>query len=196
MPSVDDLCRSYLDLKYHFDPAAASAAGLVAEDGRLGRFDTESTREHLTALRSVAGAVEELDTDDLQDEIDRTALLGEIRTTIYRLEHERPQVRNPGFWLTHLFQGLYALLTRNDPNVAVRVSAAVSRLEAAPAFVDAARATIDEPPPVFVDLALGMLGGGGELIAQVVSVFGSAAPDLADELKQAGQAALQSLVGF
>jgi hypothetical protein len=196
MPSVDDLCRSYLDLKYHFDPAAASAAGLVAEDGRLGRFDTESTREHLTALRSVAGAVEELDTDDLQDEIDRTALLGEIRTTIYRLEHERPQVRNPGFWLTHLFQGLYALLTRNDPNVAVRVSAAVSRLEAAPAFVDAARATIDQPPPVFVDLALGMLGGGGELIAQVVSVFGSAAPDLADELKQAGQAALQSLVGF
>ena len=29
----------------------------------------------------------------------------------------------------------------------------------------------------FVDLALGMLGGGGELIAQVVSVFGSAAPE-------------------
>lgn len=196
MPSVDDLCRSYLDLKYHFDPAAASAAGLVAEDGRLGRFDNESTREYLSALRSVAGAVEELDTDDLQDEIDRTALLGEIRTSIYRLEHERPHVRNPGFWLTHLFQALYALLTRNDPDVAVRVSAVVSRLEAAPAFVTAARATIDEPPPVFVDLALGMLGGGGELIAQVVSVFGSAAPDLADELKQAGQAALQSLVGF
>ena len=29
MPSVDELCRSYLDLKYHFDPAAASSAGLV-----------------------------------------------------------------------------------------------------------------------------------------------------------------------
>ena len=89
--TVDDLCRSYLDLKYHFDPSAASSAGLVSEDGRLGRFDLESTREHISALRSISGAIEELDTDDRESEIDRTGLLGEIRSTIYRLEHEQPQ---------------------------------------------------------------------------------------------------------
>jgi hypothetical protein len=196
MASVDDLCRSYLDLKYHFDPAAASTAGLAAEDSRLGRFDADSTREHLSALRSVAGAIEELEPEDLQSEIDRTALLGEIRTTIYRLKHEQPNVRNPGFWLGHLFQALYSLLARTEPDVATRVSAVVARLDDTPAFVDGARATIDQPPPVFVDLALGMLGGGGELIAQVVSVFGGAAPDLADRLKSAGESALKALVGF
>jgi uncharacterized protein DUF885 len=196
MPSVDDLCRSYLDLKYHFDPAAASTAGLVAEDARLGRFDAETTREHISALRSVAGAVEELDPDELQAEIDRTALLGEIRSTIFRLEYEQPNVRNPGFWLSHLFQGLYALLARTEPDPAERVSAVVARLEAAPAFMDSARATIDEPPSVFVDMALSMLGGGGQLIAQVVGVFSGAAPGLTNELKRAGQGALQSLVGF
>jgi hypothetical protein len=196
MASVDDLCRSYLDLKYHFDPAAASAAGLVSEDSRLGRFDAETTREHLSALRSVAGAVEELDPDDLQSEIDRTALLGEIRTTVYRFEHEQPNVRNPEFWLSHLFQGLYALLARTDADPAARGSAAVARLEAAPAFMDAARETLDEPPSVFVDTALGMLGGGGELIAQMVSVFGGADPDLADQLKKAGKGALHALVSF
>jgi hypothetical protein len=195
-PSVDDLCRSYLDLKYHFDPAAASAAGRVAEDTRIGRFDAETTREHLSALRSVAGAIEELDPDDLQSEIDRTALLGEIRNTIYRLEYERPNVRNPGFWLSHLFQALYSLLMRDEPEVAMRAPSVVARLEAAPDFVEAARVTIDEPPAVFVDLAIGMLGGGGELIAQVVAVFSQAAPDLADQLRKAGEAALKSLVGF
>ena len=82
MPAVDDLCRSYLDLKYHFDPAAASAAGLVTHDARLGSFDGESVREHVAALRSLTGAVEELEPDELQEEIDRTALLGEMRTTI------------------------------------------------------------------------------------------------------------------
>ena len=64
--SVDDLCRSYLDLKYHFDPASASSAGLVSADSRLGRFDVETTREHLSALRSVSSAIEELETDHLQ----------------------------------------------------------------------------------------------------------------------------------
>jgi uncharacterized protein DUF885 len=196
MPSVDDLCRSYLDLKYHFDPALASVAGLISEDARLGRFDAETTRAYISALRSIAGAIEELDTENRQTEIDRTALLGEIRSTIFRLEYEKPNVRNPGFWLAHLFQGLYSLLTRSEPDGTARVSAVVARLQAAPEFLDAARATIDEPPSVFVDLALGMLGGGGELVAQVVAVFGQAAPGLADELKRSGEAALKALVGF
>jgi hypothetical protein len=194
--AVDDLCRSYLDLKYHFDPAAASVAGLVSEDGRLGRFDQESAREHLSALRSISGAIEELDADDLETEIDRTALLGEIRSTIYRLEAEQPHVRNPAFWLSHLFQSLYALLTRTDSDPADRVSSVVSRLQSTPDFLAAARATIDRPPAIFVDTALAMLGGGGELITRVVAMFSGVAPDLTEELKRSGEAALKSLVAF
>jgi uncharacterized protein DUF885 len=195
-PTIDGLCRSYLDLKYHFDPAAASAAGLVAHDARLGSFDLETTREHLAALRSLAGAVEELDPEDLGEEIDRTALLGEIRTTIFRLDHEMPNVRNPSFWLSHLLQALYTLLTRNEPELAGRVAAVQARLEAAPTFLESARATIDEPPSVFVDTALSMLGGGGQLISQMVSVFAAAAPHLADELKKAAEGVLKALVAF
>jgi hypothetical protein len=194
--AVDDLCRSYLDLKYHYDPAGASAAGLVDQDARLGSFDAETTRAHLAALRSIAGAVEELEPDAMQEEIDRTALLGEIRSATYRLELEQPSVRNPGFWLSHLFQSLYSLLVRKESDGAGRASAVVSRLEATPGFLDTARETIDEPPMVFVDTALGMLGGGGELIAQMVGVFGRAAPDLADPLEKAGEGALKALLGF
>ena len=194
--SVDDLCRSYLDLKHHFDPAAASAAGLVSEDSRLGRFDADTTREHLSALRSVMGAIEELDPDDLQREIDRTALLGEIRSTVYRLDHEQPNRRNPAFWLLHLSQALYSLLTRDQPDEASRASAVLARLRGVPALVDSARSTIHQPAAIFVDTALGMLGGGGELIAQCVRVFGAAAPDLAGELGKAGEDALKALVAF
>jgi hypothetical protein len=196
MTAVDDLCRSYLDLKYHFDPASASAAGLVSQDGRVGSFDEESIRTHVAALRSLTGAVEELEPDELHDEIDRTALLGEMRSTIFRLEHERPHLRNPGFWLSHLLQGLYALLSRHEPDFSSRVPTVLARLQAAPAFLDQARDTIEKPPPVFVDTALSMLGGGGQLIAEIVTAFASAAPGVAEPLKQAGQSALQALVGF
>jgi hypothetical protein len=196
MTAVDDLCRSYLDLKYHFDPASASAAGLVSHDGRLGSFDGESVRTHVAALRSLTGAVEEFEPDELHDEIDRTALLGEMRTTIFRLEHERPHLRNPGFWLSHLLQGLYALLSRHAADFPSRVPAVLARLEAAPAFLNRARETIDHPAPVFVDTTLSMLGGGGQLITEIVAAFANAAPGVAEPLKQAGQSALQALVGF
>jgi hypothetical protein len=193
---LDDLCRSYLDLKYHFDPAAGSSAGLITADGRLGRFDVETTREHLSALRSVSGAIEELEAEDLQTEIDRTALLGEIRTVGYRFAQEQPHVRNPGFWLSHLFQGLYTLLTRSEPEPAARVASVLARLSDTPAFLETARATLAEPPSVFVDTALAMLAGGGELVAQLVGTFSDIAPDSSEELKRAGEGALKALIGF
>ncbi|MGH7497430.1 MAG: DUF885 domain-containing protein [Gemmatimonadales bacterium] len=196
MPTVDDLCRSYLDLKYHFDPAAASAAGLVTHDGRLGSFDADTVRVYLAALKSVAGAMEELDTEDLEDEIDRTALLGEIRSTMYRWEHERPNVRNPSYWLSHLFQALYAVLSRYSAAAANRATPVLERLEAVPAFLETARATLDEPPSVFIDAALIMLGGGGQLIAQVTAAMADEDPSLRERLQAAGTRALESLTRF
>lgn len=150
----------------------------------------------MAALRSLTGALEELDPDELNEEIDRTALLGEMRTTVFRFQYERPHIRNPGFWLSHLLQGLYTLLARHEPDLTSRVPAVLARLEAAPAFLDTARDTIDEPPSVFVETTLGMLGGSGQLIAEIVGVFAAASPELAERLKAAGQATLQALVAF
>jgi uncharacterized protein (DUF885 family) len=191
--AVDELCRSYLDLKYHFDPAAGSMAGLVAQDGRLGRFDSESVQAHVAALRSVSGAVEELEVDDLTEEVDRTALLGEMRSAIHKLEHERPHQRNPVFWVNHLFQGLYAVLSRTGEAAHGRGPAALDRLRAVPAFLASLEATLDAPPAVFVDSALAMLGGGGELVVQTAATLGAEAPELRDDLTAAAGAALEAL---
>ncbi|HET8649524.1 MAG TPA: DUF885 family protein, partial [Gemmatimonadales bacterium] len=196
MTAIDDLCQSWLDLKWHFDPAAGSAAGDTASDGKLGRYDAESMRTHLAAFRALAGAVEQLDTDELSEEIDRTALLDEIRSTITRLSAERPAVRNPEFWLSHLFQGFYALLSRPGGSLAERAPAALDRLREVPAFLASARATIEEPPAVFVDTALGMLGGGGTLLAQLAGAVASAAPAMAEEVNAATREALEELASF
>jgi hypothetical protein len=195
MSTVDDLCRSYLDLKWHFNPADASGDGVAALDHRLGSFDPEAMRAHLAAFRSLEGAIEELEPPDLASEIDRTALLDDLRTLVFAFEHERPHIRNPGFWLTHLFEGIYTLLVREGP-LAERAPAALDRLKEAPAFLDQARATLAEPPLVFVDAALAALGGGGVLIGQAVSTLSAAAPSLGEDLEGAGREALEALTAF
>ena len=145
-----------------------------------------TVREHVAALRSVAGAVEELEVEDLQEEIDRTALLGEIRSTIFRLEHERPHERNPIFWVNHLFQGLYAVLARSDGAAGGRAPAALERLRAVPGVSRRRRGPRSTSRPRCSSTPRSrMLGGGGELSCSSPAALGAEAPELQDELRTA-----------
>jgi uncharacterized protein DUF885 len=192
--ALADLLKSYLDLQTHFDPAAASAAGLVSADARLGAFDARSMREHLAAFHSVAGAIEDLDIDDLDDEIDRTALLAELRLLVARFEQERPHVRNPAFWVEHAHTAVESLLGRATPESAA--PAVLARIAAFPDFFEAARATIRRPPLLLVDAALARLGPTGELLVRAAAELGATAPGGADAMNPAVRGALEALARF
>ena len=87
--AFEDLTTTYLDLRWQFDPVQATAAGLSDYDQRLGSFGSQSIEENLAALRSIAHAVEELSIDTIEDELDRTALLNQIRVTVNRYTHKQ-----------------------------------------------------------------------------------------------------------
>jgi uncharacterized protein DUF885 len=167
---TDELCRSFLDLWWHFDPAAATAAGAPGEDSRLGTFDPEAIRGHVAALRSIAGAVEDLEIEEIADEIDRTALLDHIRVLLFRLEKEHPHRTSPVFWVEHACRAFDALLTRSasDPAAA---TAALERLRALPRFLTDARDTLRDPPQLQVDTALAMLPGLSVLLDETSTRF-------------------------
>jgi hypothetical protein len=170
MSEAEKIYQSYFDLRWHFDPAAATEAGVVAQNGRLGEFDSDSMRAHLAAFRSLSLAVEGLEFDDIQEEIDRTALLNEIRCTLFQFEHEQPHVRNPVFWLNHLFRALYGLLDRQDATRESLAGQALARLRATPAFLRSAANTLRDPAPILRDTADAMIDGG-ELLLGLVARF-------------------------
>ena len=195
MSAVDELFRSYVDVRWHFDPAAASAAGRREQDGRLGRYDAETVREHLAAVRSLAGAVEELDVEDHQEEIDRTALLDDMRVLGFRFDYEEPHRRNPAFWLRHLDDALLALLNRPEGDGATAGSLA-ERLRDVPPFLDVAVNTLERPAGIFTDTALSMLGRTGEIVVEATQRHVALAPELKDDLDGATVGALSALKAF
>lgn len=182
MAITDPLCRSFLDLWWHFDPAAATQAGVQGHDGRLGAFDAGSIREHVAALRSIAGAVEELELEDTADEIDRTALLDHLRVLQFQLERELPWERNPALWLDHLIAAFGGLLAR-PPGDAQVGAAALDRLRAVPRFLKDARAAVRSPPLILRDTALAQLPGLSALFAAAAERFAG------DWSAEAGEAA-------
>ncbi|MEO8295815.1 MAG: DUF885 domain-containing protein [Gemmatimonadota bacterium] len=167
MSSTDSVYRSYFDLRWHFNPAAATEAGVTGQNARLGDFDEDSMRAHMAAFRSMDFAIEALEVDDVDAEIDRTALLNEVRSTISRFEVEQPHVKNPAFWLSHLYQALYGLIDRQEAPADQTASDILARLRATPAFLAAAQDTIRDPAPILLDTATAMIDGGEDLITQM-----------------------------
>jgi hypothetical protein len=169
---TDPLCRSFLDLWFHFDPAAATAAGESGHDARLGAFDPDSVRTHVAALRSIAGAVEELDIEETADEIDRTALLDHLRVLLFRFEKEQPHRRDPVLWIEHACLALDGLLAL-PPGDASAAGSALARLRALPRFLTDACDSLRKPPELLVGAALAELEGLTELIEVVAARFGA-----------------------
>jgi len=153
-PSFSELIDSYLDLRWNMDPVAATAAGVRHHDHRLGVFGSEDVKQFVAALKSLSGALEECDVESLDEEIDRTALLDELRFTVHHFEQEQPHVMNPTFWLTHALDGLYFLLALTDRTHAERSDAAAGRVRNLPAFFELATTTLRDCPVVFVETAL------------------------------------------
>ncbi len=196
MTATTDLYRSYLDLRWHFDPSSASAAGVTIHDERLADYSAVPMREHLAAFKAIAVAAEGLEVEDPQEEIDRTAFLDEVRITIFRFEHERPHVHDPSFWLTHLYGAFHSLLRRRDGTPQARARGLLGRLKATPGYLKAARATIVDPPRVFLDTATLLANAGARLLSDVADAARAGDPELGGTVDDALGEAEAALARF
>jgi uncharacterized protein (DUF885 family) len=190
--------RSFFDLRWHLDPVSATQAGVSGYDAHYGRFSPAALAPHLAALKSLGSALEEANAEGggLDEEIDRTALLNEIRVMVRRFERLRPQATNPEFWLSHLLGGLHHLLLSGDRSAEDKARAAEGRLEDIPALLDDARATLTDPVGVFVETALRMSEGGRTLVGEVAATLAGEAPAHAERLRAAADRAIAALAAF
>ncbi len=194
--SLAGLVASYLDLKWNIDPVAATLAGLTEHDHRLGRYSEEDTRQHVAALKSMGAALEDVSVLTLDDEIDRTALLNELRVAVQRLTKERPHGTDPSFHLAHLLDGLYTLLAARDRSSDHRARAAAGRLREIPAFLETAEDTLGECPKVFVETALQMVEGGARLIADVAANLRPTGDEQFGAVRERAEASLGSFARY
>jgi uncharacterized protein (DUF885 family) len=194
--SFRDIEKAFFDLYWHMDPVSATQAGVRGHDDRYGRFSPGALAPQLAALKSIASALEEANAKDLEEEIDRTALLNEIRVSLRRYEKIKPQATNPEFWLSHLLGGLHHLLLSADRTPGEKAQAAIGRLEDIPAFLDDLKTTLEEPVKVFVETAMRMTEGGRLLVKELAAALGAQSPLHAARLSTAAEAAREALLQF
>lgn len=178
---IDSLAQSALDTKWHLDPVAATAAGVHEHDARFGRFTSDDLTPHLAAIRSLTGALEALEVDSLDDEIDRTALLNDLRVLVHRFVVETPQAVDPGFYVNHLFEGLYRVLERPDVTEPQREHCLLGRLGDIPAFLANATDALERPSALLSATAAQIAHAGRNL----VEYAGRQTPGASETVKRA-----------
>ena len=196
-PDYREFVRSYLDLRWQLDPVAATMAGIGTHDARLGNYTRRDVKAALAALKSMALAFESAEVEAVGDEVDLTAVLNDVRATLARLDQEKPHELNPEFHLTHLLNGLFVLLLRQDQPLAARARSLAGRLRETPRFLADAAATLQRPPKVFTETALDVARGGRTLLARAIPEFAARLPgELLREIEEALPPAREALTKF
>jgi uncharacterized protein (DUF885 family) len=151
------------------DPVEATAAGLSEHDHRFGDYGTDGLKQSLAALKSIGAALESVETVSLDDEIDRTALLNDLRVRVHRYERERVHERNPLFWVNHALEGLYLPLVFRDRAANHTCRSVTERLKAMPALLRSGSETLRACPAVLVETAIEVSRAGSAVISRVAS---------------------------
>jgi hypothetical protein len=194
--AVAELTGDYLDLVFETFPTAATVFGRHEHDGRLEVLTTERLDDFARRLAELRRRVVAVAPADEEEAVDRDALAAAISDALLTEEVERPWRRNPFEAATAVPAAILLLVARDFAPLERRLADAAERLEAAPAFLDRARALLDEPcPALWRQMAVGAAGGGAEFLAGTLGPL-AAGTHLAGRVEAAATAAARALRDF
>ncbi len=194
------LVDQYLDRFGHFHPSIAAGNGLHGHDGELEDFSAGSVATEIRWLRTARGQFAALDPAALSpdERVDREILTGIIDGWLLDLGTVRSWQRNPMIYVAAISDGMHDLVTMESAPAAERMARATAKLHRVPALLSAARANLRNPPPVFVERAIEMLGGVSDLLMHDLPLAFPAGTDAAvrEPLMAAARAANQALLAY
>ena len=180
-PTFAVMVDAYLDRFGHFHPSIAAGNGLHGHDGELEDFSAASIAAEIEWLHSVRSQLNALDARALttDERVDRRILQGVVDGWILDLDTVRTWTRNPMIYAAAVSDGVHDLVTMESAAPEVRMRHILSKLQAVPKLIAAARANVHAPPKVFVERSIAMLGGVSELLSHDLPLAFAAVDDAA-----------------
>lgn len=156
------LADSYFD-SYYFpaNPTAATLDGIHAYDGKLEGYSRADIEANVKALKQWEQRVAAVDPAPLGERLrgDRELVLNNIHSTLLTLQTIRPWQKNPDIYSSGITNSAFVLMERRFAAPETRLRALVAREQLMPAVLAAARQNLDNPPKVYVQIALEQLPG-------------------------------------
>jgi len=189
-----DRSKVWIDRMMELSPVAATQLGDHRYDGELGTFTLAEQDAQNERIKGVQAELLAMDTTSWPTDalVDHRLMRQIFQSFIRGYESEQAHVRNPGQYLNATTGGVMLLLMKDFAPLPERLKSALSRTKQVPRVLAEARDVIDpaQVPEVWAQTALEQGQMAPMLFTMLLpSLAQQAAPDLVEEISEAGAAA-------
>jgi uncharacterized protein (DUF885 family) len=194
--AFERLAGDYIEALLQMNPEQATALGDHRFDARLDDYSLGGARANLERERRFRRRLAEIDRSQLGavNAIDHSILEARIDAAIFALTTLREHEWNPLRY--NLGDAIYNLLARDFAPLEERLRNAAQRLEAVPAALEAAKASLRNPPRIHTETAISQNAGTIALVRDELDRFLEQAPVLRREIAPAQAAAVRALEAY
>ncbi|MBV9306274.1 MAG: DUF885 family protein, partial [Acidobacteriaceae bacterium] len=171
------LTDQYLQQVYlKYQPSQGTTLGFHQFDTQLENLSRQTIQQQISDLHAFERKVSAFPPDRLDGstQADRQLVLNNIHSTLLTLETIRPWEKNPDTYSSGITASLFTLMERKFAPPEDRLRSLIAREKQVPAFLEAARRNLQNPPRIYTEIALEQLPGNIDFIRNdVTAAFAS-----------------------
>ncbi len=190
----------YLDGFALRHPSIAAGNGLHDHDDLLDDFSAQAITSEIATLKASAAELAAFSDSSLtpDERVDKRILAGVIDGWLLEQETLANWKRNPMTYASALSDGVHNLMTMENDVAPVRMRRIIGKLAGVPAFLQAARTNIVNPPKIFAERGLGMMRGASSMLTTDLPIAFAAqkGTPLMDSLLNAAAIATQQIDAY
>ena len=153
-----------LEDTYRRQPTRATDLGVHKYDDRLEDYSRAAVTQEIDAVRALRARVEAIDpaTLTLDRQLDREQLLHALDSRVLTLDAIKPWARDPDTYSSGITNTAYVMIKRNFAPPEERLRRLIAREKAMPGVLAEARKNLDNPPRIYVEIAIQQLDASRE----------------------------------
>lgn len=172
-PAFSAWLDRFFDSYYRHRPVNATFIGVHDYDARLPDLSPNGVADVVNDMRSLLDELGRLPEEPLPpaQNMDRKLAEGFLQIQLWEYGSNHFQRGNPSFYTGEAIFVVISLLLRDFAPLDQRVEAAISRMLAIPAFLEAARTNLREAPAAWIEKAVDECAGGLALFERGIERF-------------------------
>jgi uncharacterized protein (DUF885 family) len=195
-----DRFEAFVNMMVEEVPVFGTQLGDHRFDHRLGHYDRATLERQYAEIQKELAAFEDVDSDDFgpDAQIDYIIAVQSLKHFLREFKEVRSEYRDPGMYLNVALGGVFFLLIKDFAPLPERLVSALGRMREIPRLLEEGKANIvpAETPRLWAEMALQSAQMGVGLFVGLVPSLAPQAPDISDDLLEAGQTAAAAVQDF